>query len=198
MPGITVEAKINFKQVENAINQTERANTDRFLSSALDAMGNHLINLIRMRAPQNTGDYAKSWRLKHVSTDTRKVTSPMGDLYIILEFRGAKRHEILAGILSGKSSKKALHYTDEHGVEHFYVRIDHPGFKNTPHVRPAVQQLKRDMPTIVLAAAAATFDKLLGKDLQPHLRRFTNKIGQRNASAIKVPLKPIKRTNRRR
>ena len=182
----------DFKKFTNEI-LSEMDRTTPFITDVLDAMANHLINLIRTKAPKKTGEYARSWTSKKGDGANQRIVSTfMSDLYIILEFRGADPHDIEAGILSGKSGKRALHYTDEKGIEHFYVKVRHKGQDNQPHVRPATDQLKRDMPTIVFAAAAIHFKKIFGRTLRPHLSKFNNSIGVAGNSGIRVDLKPVK------
>lgn len=187
-----MEIDLDLKQLDLLVTEIGKiAATHPLINTILNAMANHLINLIREKAPKDTGEYAASWTASSLGSSSIKVSTFMSELFIILEYTGSDPHIIEAGILSGKSGKMALHWVDKQGVDQFRVRVPHPGFDNMPHVRPALEQLQRDQPTIVYAAVAVFFPGILGRVLQSHVTAFNSKIGKATEGGLTVTIKPI-------
>ena len=103
---------------------------------ALNQMADSYVNAIKENAPLETGAYANSWTKKNVNERRARITSRMGFLYQLLEFRGSKPHEIKA------KNAPALHWIDPNtGAHRFALRVWHPGFKPKPHMRPLMNDL---------------------------------------------------------
>ena len=107
------------------------------ISEILDESADVLLAEIRKTAPKKTGKYAKSWKKDNSTENSIQITTPMGNLYIILEFQGRRSGRISA-------RRNVLHFQVD-GQDVFAKFVDHPGFPPIPHVRPA---LKRVTPKI--------------------------------------------------
>ena len=102
----------------------------------LNQMADSYLNGVRENAPLETGAYANSWVKKSVNHKRARITTPMGFLFELLEFRGSRPHEIRARIAP------ALHWIDPNtGAHRFALRVWHPGFKPKPHMRPLMDDL---------------------------------------------------------
>ena len=104
----------------------------------LNQLADSYIQGIRDNAPLETGEYANSWKKKGANHRKVRIVSPMGFLYQLLEFRGARPHEIKA------RNAPMLHWIDPDTGKHiFRFRVWHPGFKAKPHMRPMMDDLMR-------------------------------------------------------
>jgi len=110
-----------------------------------------LENLQRL-APRNSGDYANSWKLGEITEDTASIITPMGNLFIILEFTGSPGHEIKA------NKKKSLKFVTKSGDTVFVVRVkDNKGFSKIPHAQPALELTLKALPKILKKELAEIF-----------------------------------------
>lgn len=131
---------------------------------ALQIMASEFLATLTALAPRDTGRYINSWRIKENSPG-KIVIGPVGmlppretitggqadpvsaqKLATMLEFTGSPAHPILP------KNANALVYL--HGGEvKFSKRVSHPGFKPIPHIRPALNQVRRNAKGIVWAVA---------------------------------------------
>lgn len=98
------------------------------------------INTIKFVAPRDTGNYANSWVVQKVDSNSVTIATPKGALAIMLEF-GTAPHPIFP------KRKKFLRWEDPSG-EHFAIYVRHPGFPAKPHIRPAINVLETRIPEI--------------------------------------------------
>ena len=89
---------------------------------------------IRLNAPNDTGEYSKSWKKSKPTKEKFTVTTNMGQLYLWLEFTGTKPHEIKP------IRAKALHWINDAGQDVFAKKVWHPGTTAEPHVQPALKK----------------------------------------------------------
>lgn len=105
------------------------------------------LDLIKNRAPFDEGKYANSWNIDSINIQGNGAQiilgTPEGLLYVLLEFTGRK-----SGRINAKEGG-VLRWEDETGV-HFAKYVTHPGFQPSPHVRPALAELLRVAPFILL------------------------------------------------
>lgn len=123
-----------------------------FVSDALFQLGNTLLNLIKERVPVDTGQYINSWRILNQNANTITVGSTADPaLFIILEFSGARPHKI--------EGNPILHF-ELGGQEVFVTSVNHPGMKPQPHLRPAIEELKKMAKGIIYRTMARHFTLL--------------------------------------
>ena len=127
------------KEITGLPHQVKAANR-----AALNQMADGYIRGIRAQAPLETGEYSRSWKKAKVSAVRATIRSPMGFLYQILEFRGARPHELRA------RRAPALHWIDPNtGAHRFALKVWHPGFKPRPHMRPLMHDLKQQAVRVI-------------------------------------------------
>jgi len=131
-------SKINkyFKNIEN--------NYDNIKKSILEKAQKALLNNIQRLAPRNTGAYANSWKLEPITEEGASIITPMGNLFIILEFTGAapqKRRR--------KPPEKPYVFKAKSGKTVFTFKVDWPGFKKIPHAQPALELTFKEIPEIL-------------------------------------------------
>ena len=102
---------------------------------------NEFLQTIRFLAPRDTGEYANSWVVQKVDSNSVTIGTPHGDLAIYLEY-GTAPHPIFP------KNKKALHWVDGSG-DHFALYVRHPGFPAMPHIRPAMNVVEAKINDIV-------------------------------------------------
>ena len=102
---------------------------------------NEFLQTIRFLAPRDTGEYANSWVVQKVDSNSVTIGTPHGDLAIYLEY-GTAPHPIFP------KNKKALHWFDGSG-DHFALYVRHPGFPAMPHIRPAMNVVEVKINDIV-------------------------------------------------
>ena len=126
-----------------------------FMNDLLFELGNTLLTFIARFAPFKTGFYVRSWTILNQSQTSITVGS-LADprLFVMLEFTGATAHTIRA------RQKIAMRFFDRAGVERFARIVFHKGFPAKPHVRPAMQQLRKRVTGIVYAVSARHFTLL--------------------------------------
>ena len=98
--------------------------------------------LLEEFAPRKTGAYIRSWRTES-KTDNRIVFSTtMNDLFIILEF--GVDHDV---VITPKNASVLHFFVD--GAEVFTKKVTIPPRPPKPHIRTAVNDLKRDIPQMI-------------------------------------------------
>lgn len=111
--------------IKKIVNENENFKRDFLLRLA-----NEFLQSIRFLAPRDTGEYANSWGVQKVDSNSVTIGTPHGDLAIYLEY-GTAPHPIFP------KRKKTLHWVDSSG-DHFALYVRHPGFPAKPHIRPAM------------------------------------------------------------
>ena len=109
------------------------------ISMTLDDITKSLLAKIKKRAPVKTGRYKKSWKRGTKTENSVTVMTDQTKLFMILEYEGSKPHRI--------HGKPVLRFELD-GEIVFRAWVDHPGFGALPHVRPALDELKRELPQI--------------------------------------------------
>lgn len=124
-----------------------------------DGAASALVSEIKRRAPKDTTQYSKQWKVRrrrnrtkyktviHISPGNKKLpganygNKTYQDLFGWLEFTGTVKHEIVP------RRARMLSWVDKNsGIRRFAMRVMHPGTKPTPHVRPAMRAiLPREM-----------------------------------------------------
>ncbi len=120
-------------------------NKDKFVADALNEFQEILLKEINKKAPKDKGEYAKSWKKGKVSGGKAQVETPKGELFQILEFQGRKPGRIEAKI----ADVLAFEWK---GKQVFFKFVDHPGFKEMPHVRPSMRAIIKDGNRVVFKA----------------------------------------------
>lgn len=147
MPKINVIFR-GWDQLYIALDEFHLKNQE-FVNDVLFQLGNTLVTLIQNYSPVDTGAYSRSWRI--MSQTNRSITvGTTADprLFVILEFSGARPHRI--------DGNTILRF--EIGGQEVFVRsVNHPGMKPQPHVRPAMNELKRMAKAIVYNAMGRHF-----------------------------------------
>ena len=123
---------------------------DAIVEDILVAMGTRLHELIVQMSPVNEGKYAGSWKLQTPDSRSIKITNPDGLKYTILEFTGTRPHKI------EPKNSQFLHFVIN-GKDIYVKSVNHPGTQPDPHVRPALEQLGRDVAKIVDKAITKKF-----------------------------------------
>lgn len=131
-------SKINdyFKNIQN--------NYDNIKKSILEKAQVSLLHNIQRLAPRKTGDYANSWKLEKITEDGASIVTPMGKLFILLEFTGAapqKRRR--------KPPEKPYVFKTKSGETVFTFKVDWPGFEKIPHALPALKLTFNEIPEIL-------------------------------------------------
>ena len=122
--------------LKKIISEDPNVKRDSLLKTA-----NEFLQTIRFLAPRDTGEYANSWVVQKVDSNSVTIGTPHGDLAIYLEY-GTAPHPIFP------KNKKALHWVDGSG-DHFALYVRHPGFPAMPHIRPAMNVVEAKINDIV-------------------------------------------------
>lgn len=154
---------------------------DPYVRYTMEALGNHLLNLIFHHAPKRRGRYASSWTKRWTDGSTLQIYTPEKELFGWLEHTGTVDHDVEA------KNAKTLHWKDEAGVDHFAFRTHPSGMKPQPHLRPALITWEQDKNIIVLASAAITLN-IKDPSVQYYVSSFA-RIGSVAGDHIEVPLK---------
>lgn len=142
---MTAQIKINW--TNDGLNKLKRKLL--FTSTDIDDLGYEILNALSIRlhelivekAPKDSGDYAKEWKIGEIQDNKVKISNPDNKKFTMLEFTGRR-----SGRIHGKP---LLHFTID-GEDVFVAFVDHPGFQPEPHVRPALTQLGRESKQIIL------------------------------------------------
>lgn len=103
-----------------------------------------LLENIQRLAPRNTGAYANSWKLGPVTDEGASIVTPMGRLFILLEFTGAAPSK-----RKRSKGEKPYVFTDKSGNTVFTMTVNNPGFKKIPHAQPALDLTMKEVPKIL-------------------------------------------------
>ena len=139
---MSTNSGIDFSPIIKEIDKIEKK-IDQYVELVLFDGQKILLGEIQSKAPKKTGDYASSWKLGDISEDKAIVFTPLGKLYAILEFQGAK-----AGTRTPKNAK-AIRFETADGTIVFTMKVKFPGFSAIPHVRPAMKKVIDLMPEIM-------------------------------------------------
>ncbi len=163
--------KLNLDALQKSVNRIS-TNLPQYTKGVLaDAQ---LVLLVRIQslAPKKTGKYAKSWKLGKTTGNKTEVFTDEGKLYAILEFQGAN-----PGIRTPKQAK-AIRFETSSGEIVFTMKVDWPGFKAIPHVRPAMRRVMNIMMRDVMFAnldKASTMFVEASKPSKQKVQQFKSK-----------------------
>lgn len=142
---------VTIKEVVKAVGELPR-NKDKFTKDVINDMLDFFLREVKAKAPSKTGAYASSWKKGKVTTKKGQIETPEGELFIILEFQGRD-----AGRIDAKDNVLAFIWRN---AKVFFKFVNHPGFEEMPHVRPALRKTKKEFP------------KIFKKNLKKHFRLF--------------------------
>jgi len=140
-----------IREVVRAVEELPR-NKDKFTKDVINDLLNFFLREVKEKAPAKTGAYAQSWKKAKVTATKGQIETPEGELFIILEFQGRD-----AGRIDAKDNVLAFIWRN---AEVFFKFVNHPGFEEMPHVRPALRKTKKEFP------------KIFKKNLKKHFRLF--------------------------
>jgi len=115
--------------------------TSKAVQRSLADAAREFIATIEFIAPKMKGDYARSYRITHMSLNTITIATPKGALAEMLE-RGTTAHPIFP------KKAKVLHW-EENGEDFFAFYVSHPGFSPRKHIEPTVQHVASQIHQIV-------------------------------------------------
>jgi hypothetical protein len=138
-----------FEKIKVMFTELDSKN-DAYVNDVMKFLGKRLVELIKINAPEYTGEYKKSWKVLKSKKGFITVGLPddpkLQMIFAIKEFTGIKKDFILP------KNKKALHWVDPftgEDVFSMYVVVT-PEMKNPkPHFRIAVKQLNKEMKSIM-------------------------------------------------
>lgn len=145
--------KFNDKGLQSIIVTLDRMPRDlsKFKQNTLKDFQKLLLsNIKKSKTPRNTGEYLGSWKNGSIKNNIAIVETPMGLLFVILELQGRKPGRI------SKKTAKVLHF-QVNGQDVFVAFVDHPGFKEIPHVRPAMKKTLQKAHDIIFGNLGKTF-----------------------------------------
>lgn len=146
-----ISGSIDFSKIEKYFENME-INYPKFKGFVLERAQKLLLDNIQRLAPRNTGEYANSWKLGPIEDNNASIITPMGELFLILEFTGAapqKRRR--------KPPEKPYVFKDKSGNTVFTFKVDWPGFDKIPHAQPALELTMRAIPEILKEEIAKIF-----------------------------------------
>jgi hypothetical protein len=130
----------------------------KFVSDVLKTASKRVVELVKYLVPVYTGEYKKAWKVLKTNKDSFTIGLPNDPklqlIFQIKEYTGIKKDFILP------KNKKALHWIDFATGEDVFAMyaVVTPEMKNPkPHLRPAIKQLKKEMPSIILALSRKHF-----------------------------------------
>jgi len=162
---MSVSFKINLKPVTVQLDKIPK-NMKQYSDLVLKDAQKLLLVQIKSKAPRKSGDYAKSWRIGKITGNNAEVFTPMGKLYVILEFQGARPHKQRKGTGQGVFVFKV-----KDGTIVFTKTIDNPGFKANPHVRPALKKVINEMMKDVLFSHLDKVSTVFNQASKPSKRK---------------------------
>ena len=127
-----------FKELKNM----EGVNKEKFTRSVLTDAQDILLTFVQQLAPKRSGRYAESWKKDNIRGNKASISTKQKQLFVILEYTGVEPH------LRVRSDKPYV-FQVESGETVFTFRVNFPGFKNIPHVRPAMARLRKHFQTII-------------------------------------------------
>ncbi len=138
-----ITGSTNFTKVEKYFKNIQD-DYPKIKESILSVSQKLLLQNLQRLAPRNTGAYANSWKLGPITEEGASITTPMGNLFIILEFTGA-----LPSKRKRSKGEKPYVFTDKSGNTVFTMTINNPGFKKIPHAQPALDLTMKAIPDIM-------------------------------------------------
>ena len=129
----------SIEQIVVAVKELPR-NKDAFTKDVINDMLDFFLREVKEKAPAKTGAYAGSWKKGKVTATKGQIETPQGELFDILEFQGRK-----PGRIDAKGNVLAFIWRN---AEVFFKFVNHPGFKEMPHVRPALRKTMKQFPEI--------------------------------------------------
>lgn len=140
---LLISGSVDFSKIEKYFKKIEDSYDD-VKKAILEKAQKSLLNNIQRLAPRNTGEYANSWKLGPITNESASIITPMGKLFILLEFTGAapqKRRR--------KPPEKPYVFKAKSGETVFTFKIDWPGFDKIPHAQPALLLTFKEIPEIL-------------------------------------------------
>ena len=137
---MSFKASFHFAQATAGLEALQRA-AEVAMARTLEEVADRLITEIRRTAPSKTGKYKDSWIKGKRARNRISISTPMGELYAILEFEGRT-----AGPIYGNPILRF----EINGVVLYRHMVNHPGFPPIPHARPALNKVLRDAPNIYM------------------------------------------------
>ena len=138
-----------FEKIKVMFTELDSKN-DAYVNDVMKFLGKRLVELIKINAPEYTGEYKKSWKV--LSSKKGFITVGLPDdpklqmIFKIKEFTGIQKDFILP------KNKKALHWIDPftgEDVFSMYAVVTPEMKKPKPHFRVAVKQLNKEMKSIM-------------------------------------------------
>ena len=83
-----ISGSVNVSEIQKYFKNIEN-NYTNIKKTILEKSQKALLDNIQRLAPRNTGEYANSWKLGEITNESASIITPMGNLYILLEFTGA-------------------------------------------------------------------------------------------------------------
>ncbi len=139
----TIHTKIEFTKIQKYFKNIEDKYDD-IKKNILEKSQKSLLNNIQRLAPRNTGEYANSWKLGPIDAESASIITPMGQLFIILEFTGAAPQK-----RQRKPPEKPYVFKAKSGETVFTFKVDWPGFDKIPHAKPALLLTFKEIPDIL-------------------------------------------------
>ena len=133
---------LKFDRLYKELDNLGGINKEKFIRSVLTDAQVILLNYVQQLAPKKTGSYAESWKKDNIRGNKASISTKQKQLFVILEYTGVEPH------LRVRSDKPYV-FQVESGETVFTFRINHPGWKNIPHVRPALARLRKEFRTII-------------------------------------------------
>lgn len=147
--GINFNLTIDTEKLRRRLTIT-KAQIDELGNEILIALADRLVQLIKEKAPRDTGTYAENWAREEPAKGKIAVTNPDGKLFNILEFTGRRKIHV------EPKKAKVLHFVID--GEDIFVMWSNPGATQPdPHVRPAMKQTMSESKKIIIAIIKKKF-----------------------------------------
>ena len=163
---MSVQLKINFDRLYKELDNLGGINKEKFMRSVLTDAQDVLLTYVQQLAPKKTGMYAESWKKDNIRGNTASISTKQKQLFVILEYTGVEPH------LRVRTDKPYV-FEVESGETVFTFRVNHPGWKNIPHVRPAMARLRKNFRTII-GANMTRYSMLFQKSSLPFKSKVQN------------------------
>ena len=135
----SITGTVDFQKVELAIKGMPQS-LSKYNQAVLSDFQKTLRDAIEInspkrdrKAPSRQQKYSKSWKIGKITGNKAEIFTTMGKLYAILEFQGAK-----PSVQTPKKAK-AIRFELPDGTVIFTMKVNNPGFKAIPHVRPTLR-----------------------------------------------------------
>jgi len=146
-----IKGKVNFTEIQKFFDDFEQRIATLKKNVLIKAQELLLITIKRL-APRNTGTYADSWINGPITDNSMTIETPLGQLYMILEFTGAAAQK-----RRRKPPQKPYVFKDASGNTVFTYKIDWPGFEKIPHARIALELTMEELGDILKEEFAKIF-----------------------------------------